>query len=116
MINLDERHPHQYAIMLLSFLMLFVVLYGIAAYVIVSINSSKILPNLGVANYCKIEKQRTYEAKLISYNKPKGEVKLFCLYNNKDHNRILLINRVNDRWVLSSDQLMYRSKWVWPIY
>jgi hypothetical protein len=116
MINLEERHPHQYVIMLVSFLVIFAFLYGVSAYVIVGVNSDKLLPKLGISRFCATKNNSVFQAKLVSYHKPKGEAKLFCLYENKDENRILRINKVNEKWVLSSDEIMYNNKWIWPIY
>ncbi len=57
------------------------------------------------------------EVKLTSYNRLKGEAKVYCLYEDHMNNRVLTLSRVDDKWLFSKE-IKYSDpgEFIWPYY
>lgn len=104
--------------LLLSLAATLLVVLAASAYLQTMINTRFFLPDIAeVREFCKLENLSLKDVKLVEYNRQKGEVRLYCLYEDPRAHREIIASRVEDSWIKTRETFLNEpGRWVWPLY
>jgi len=65
--------------------------------------------------FCKEKNSDLRKTKIVKYLKAKGELQVYCLYNNRQDNTQNEITSINEvEWKISNQRKI--GRWFWPFY